>query len=613
MIDYRRALTLSFVLGFLGCVGGKGGLTEGGAEVGGAEVGGAEAGGAETGGAEAGGAEAGGAEAGGAEVGGGAGSSAGDCSELILELGSENLSGEVTWSCGVYRVDRRLTIEDGTLTLGPCTTLEMGSGARIEVQFGGQLVAAGSEACPVVLTSQIVNPLPGAWGGLRVYEGGRANLEHSVIEYGGGSTAVSGLIEVNEGGELSLERSTLRGSSTGGLTLKQGAQISALDELVITENTEAPIAIDPNLVSSIASVELTGNTLDQIKVSGFNSSTAVLSQSSTWRDHGVPYRLYTDLEIETNLDQAVLTLSEGVRLEMNPERYIAVQDNGGLVVSGSATRPVTITSSKGEGATRGDWEYITFKSGSLGNVNRIEHAVIEYGGAGYWPGVVRVEEEAQLSLQSSTIRGSSTWGLVVEGALSTCTQNQLIDHVRGGALVTPSQVGQLGEGVYGPNDAEGIFIEGGEITTAVRVIDQGVPYVLTDDLDVNGAIGAASFTLEEGVELRLNAGVDIETGSGGQVLLEGSEARRVKVTANQPDPSPGFWGRVKLRDSGDLTWRYADLEFGGEYWGESVLVSGGSLTLSSVSISNSLNECAIETERSGVVTADASSSVNLCP
>ena len=541
-----------------------------------------------------------------------AGMSASGCVEEVLELSNETINGEVSWGCGVYRIDSRLTIEDGTLSLGPCTTLEMGNNAKIEVMFGGQLVASGSETCPVTMTSQLSAPSPGAWGGVRVYEGGSANLEQVLMEYGGGSTSVAGLIEVNEGGRLSLVSSTLRRSSTQGLSIKMGALITALDGVVITESAEVPIAIDPNLVSAISSIELTGNTLDQIAVTGFNRSTAVLSQSSTWPDHGVPYRLYSDLEIETNQGQAVLTLTEGVRLEVNPELFIAVQDNGGLVLSGSATRPVTITSSKGEGATRGDWEFITFKGGSLGNVNRIEHAVVEYGGAGYWPGVVRVEEEARLALQSSTIRGSSTWGLVVDGELATCTQNQLIDHARGGVFITPSQVGTLGEGVYGPNDAEGIFIDGGDLTTAVRVTDRGVPYVLTDDLDIDGAIGDASLTLEEGVELRINSGVDIETAGGGQVLINGSEARRVKVTANQPDPSPGFWGRLKLRDSGDITWRYADLEYGGEYWGESVLVSGGSLNLTSVTVSNGLEDCAVETERSGVITLDESSSVGPC-
>jgi len=112
MVRYKQILILTVMCGVLGCVGGQNDSSEvgGGGEAG--TVAGVEAG---------------------MSAGMEAGMSASGCVEEVLELSNETINGEVSWGCGVYRIDSRLTIEDGTLSLGPCTTLEMGNTRRLRL------------------------------------------------------------------------------------------------------------------------------------------------------------------------------------------------------------------------------------------------------------------------------------------------------------------------------------------------------------------------------------------------------------------------------------------------------------------------------------------------
>ncbi|HND52794.1 MAG TPA: pre-peptidase C-terminal domain-containing protein, partial [Pirellulaceae bacterium] len=115
-------------------------------------------------------------------------------------------------------------------------------GARIEVSFGGQLIAEGRVGQDVVFTSKMDDrfgaggtfdtnnddkeptgersPNPGDWGGIYVGHTSRTSLDHTFIAYGGGITKIEGtfrafnVIEDHQG-DLRLANSTIEQNSTG--------------------------------------------------------------------------------------------------------------------------------------------------------------------------------------------------------------------------------------------------------------------------------------------------------------------------------------------------------------------------------------------------------------
>jgi hypothetical protein len=87
----------------------------------------------------------------------------------------------VLWNGFRVRNRAQLNIEAGVrLHFG----FEIASGAVVEHESA--LFAVGTEARPIVFTSELVNPAPGAWTGIHFLTGASAaRLEHLVVEFGG--------------------------------------------------------------------------------------------------------------------------------------------------------------------------------------------------------------------------------------------------------------------------------------------------------------------------------------------------------------------------------------------------------------------------------------------
>jgi len=525
---------------------------------------------------------------------------------------AETITGEVSWPCGTYMVSRELTVSNGTLTLEPCAKLMMAEGSSIQVESGGRLVISGTEDCPVTMTTQFTNPVKGAWAGVRISETASAALEHARIEYAGSSRSLKGAIMVEEGGALSVHNSIIKSSARAGIYLN-GGELTELIDSQITDNELAPIISTPHSLGALSGLELSGNAIDEIQIDGGSSLGMELRRSTTWADHGVPYRIANTLKVVSTSEQVLLRLEEGVTLMFNDDSSLELLDNGALIALGSEDRPLRFTSSKGQGSARGDWGHIKFEEGSLGALNQIEHASVEFaGGHVSRRGAIRVEEGAQAKLSQLTVRDSKTEGIAAYGELTDFKHNTLSGNQGGALLIGPSLVGALGEGVYGPNDLDAILIDDGTTTVELKLYDHGVPYITKGDITINAQDGPASWTLYEGVTLKIANSDGISTRNGGRFLINGQAERRVTITSENAVPTPGDWNRIHLTESGELTWSYADISYGGNIYDSAVTVSDGTLNLNSVTISNSLGGCDLEYSSDVTVNVDDASSLLIC-
>ncbi|WP_345426134.1 hypothetical protein, partial [Halioxenophilus aromaticivorans] len=102
------------------------------------------------------------------------------------------LTGDETWS-NTVQITGDITVPVGTtLTVEPGTTIQFqalsddqGGGSessRPELIVEGDLVALGTQAAPIVLTSNAASPAAGDWGGIH-QNGGDVSLAYTTVQY----------------------------------------------------------------------------------------------------------------------------------------------------------------------------------------------------------------------------------------------------------------------------------------------------------------------------------------------------------------------------------------------------------------------------------------------
>jgi YD repeat-containing protein len=132
-----------------------------------------------------------------------------------------------------YAVTGTLTVPNGiTLTILPGAVVKMGGGAIIDAQPGSTVVANGTLAQPIYITSANDNsvgtqtssgtstsPAPGDWNSL-IFDGATVTLNHVQVQYGGGpvtSQAQAGMIETTDNANVMITNSVLDNSFFVGL------------------------------------------------------------------------------------------------------------------------------------------------------------------------------------------------------------------------------------------------------------------------------------------------------------------------------------------------------------------------------------------------------------
>ena len=391
---------------------------------------------------------------------------------ILVSLGS--FSGEATWSAGeVYVLNGLLYInQGGTLTLEPGVVVTgSSSGSVLRVQ--GTLLAAGTEALPVVFTSVKDDSFggdtngdgnasvaaPGDWGGIYLDTTATASvLDHAVVRYGGSnwnvstsiydSTNVSILSDqvsvtssvISEsavygvrvhGSAPTLSGNTLQGNGYG-IRLEEGAE-PVISGNTFIGNTYQAVVVDASSIGA----SITGSVMSDNGVNGILVSLGSFSGEATW-SAGEVYVLNGLLYINQG---GTLTLEPGVVVTGSSSGSV-LRVQGTLLAAGTEALPVVFTSVKddsfggdtnGDGnasvAAPGDWGGIYLDTTATASV--LDHAVVRYGGSN-WNVSTSIYDSTnvsilsdQVSVTSSVISESAVYGVRVHGSAPTLSGNTL--------------------------------------------------------------------------------------------------------------------------------------------------------------------------------------------
>lgn len=284
----------------------------------------------------------------------------------------------------------------GRLKVDPGTIIKL-DGARIETQFGAQLIAEGTASNRVIMTSLLddkygaggtfdtpsngaigapSNVLPGAgnWGGLYFAPTSSANFEYALVSYGGGSTSVEGgfdnfnAVEIHQA-DVRIANSIIENNAggAGGTRAGRGTNAAAtiftrfshpvLLNNVIRNNAAAAVSMDVtslgyqdqndtgrttgriNLLGDFTSNQgplVSGNRLLSNGINGMLVRGGPLTTEGVWDDTDIVHVVQSEIVIPDHH-----TFS-GLRLESNPTQSLIVKLQGATAGFTADGRPLDI-------------------------------------------------------------------------------------------------------------------------------------------------------------------------------------------------------------------------------------------------------------------------------
>jgi predicted outer membrane repeat protein len=241
---------------------------------------------------------------------------------------STDISTNTTWTTGgsPYEVTNSITVQNGvTLTIDPGVQVLFHPSAQLRIE--GTLDSQGTNANPILLTSNAVTQAPGNWIGVLIRNpvGGTAIIDYTTIEYASSAVQVQCCFGAMPG---SISNSVIRHSVIG-LATHSGNDLF-VDRTIFDNNTHAVTAADKVITNSLFTNNDYGlYRTERIDVIG---STFTSNQTALYGGRG----LLQYSNIHNNV-VGVEALFEGFTTMNND---IVNNDVGMILPSSTATRPI---------------------------------------------------------------------------------------------------------------------------------------------------------------------------------------------------------------------------------------------------------------------------------
>lgn len=319
--------------------------------------------------------------------------------------------GDSIWypSGNPHIVMRRLAIGDnGKLTIMPGCIVKFATGAGFTVgnTTPGELIAIGKADSIICFTSNATTPSPGDWEGFDFYGQTRATTRFSYCEISYGGYGSWGAINLEWGGSIKMDHTTVKNAPKYGIWFGDfGGYIDGFTGNTITACGSYPIYMGiPNVSMMTSGNTLTGNAIDAIYLSG-----GAVTETGTWRNHGVPYVLGTSLDIGADAGP-VLTIESGTTLKFTYGQHLALANT---VPAGLIADNVTFTSSAAS-PQQGDCDGICFYGAATDAQCRLTNCTIAFGGGDDYGNIWL--EDARPTIAGCTIRDSKGYGIYLSGS-----------------------------------------------------------------------------------------------------------------------------------------------------------------------------------------------------
>ncbi|MEW6606445.1 MAG: DUF2341 domain-containing protein [bacterium] len=436
--------------------------------------------------------------------------------------------------------------------------------------YAGRLRADGQPGTgSIIFTANHGTPTSGFWRGIYFaqYSSG-SSLNNVVVEYGG-HTEEANILCHNSSPPIT--NSIIRHSSKYGIRL-QGSSSPQITNCIFSNNNSYPVCVGANAVEKLSNNTFDSNAINAVEVLG-----ETINTSGTWTNQNVPYVLTGDVTVQgSNYSNPVLTIEPGVTVKFNQNVWLFIGNSGSDYYAGRlrangqpGTGSIVFTANQGT-PPAGFWRGIYFAQYSSGS--SLNNVVVEYGG--YVEEANIICYRSSPSITYSIIRHSSKYGIRLQGSSSPQITNCIItnnahtgiycDDTNPSPTITncifsnnnsyavclgANAAGKLTNNTFANNAINAVEVLGQTINTSGTWTNQGVPYVLTGDVTVQGSnYSNPVLTIEPGVTVKFNQNVRLVIGDsgsdyyGGRLRADGQPGTgSIIFTANHGTPTSGFW------------------------------------------------------------------------
>ncbi|SEU22335.1 hypothetical protein [Stigmatella erecta] len=323
-----------------------------------------------------------------------------------------------------------------------------------------------------------------------------------------------------------------------------------------------------------------------------------IKADETWRAAGNPHVVRGPVLVGGS-QKPVLTVEAGVEIRFERKAGLMIGTTSGelgaLRVEGTEAAPVLFTASA-EAPQPGDWLGVTLGEGTQGS--RISHATIEYAGGIFDDGEENSESWKLISaglhlvggpeapedfrpavIEHVTLQRNAHHGvLLTKGGFAKDSLGLTLRDNAGVALrSTANEVGTLPQGTtVGGNTVNEIHVVEGPVTTSQTWPNVGVPYVLTQLMDLGvppvlfvGSASAPVLTLSPGTELRIpgegyiSIGFQEESGTivPGNLQAVGTAQAPIRFG---PTGATAFWSGLFFYGAQDTSLEYVTVAQAGK-------------------------------------------------
>jgi hypothetical protein len=342
-----------------------------------------------------------------------------------------------------------------------------------------------------------------------------------------------------ESSDVVVEDCRIHDNAAAGIYLNGGGLAPVLRRVEVDRNGGwAVVQSTLDMNPAYEGLSIHDNGRDAVYVEGYGTTgrDVVLDGGAVG---GVPYVLASSWTVGSG---RALTVTAGTAVRFGD--YVYLQVNGRLVVTGTATAPITFTTASTTTVAPGRWYYIRFASGSSGVMRR---CVVNSAGANNYAALWI--ESSNVVVEDCRIHDNAAAGIYLNGGgLAPVLRRVEVDRNGGWAVVQSTlDMNPAYEGLsVHDNGRDAVYVDGYGTTGRDVVLDGGavggVPYVL-----------ASSWTVGSGRALTVTAGTAVRFGDyvylqvDGRLVVTGTETAPITfTTASTTTVAPGRWYYIRF-------------------------------------------------------------------
>lgn len=366
------------------------------------------------------------------------------------------------------------------------------------------------------------DPVPGA----KIVSAGKQITSFKIV-----NPAVTGTIDtVNKTVSMTVPAGTALTSLVTDISIASGHTINPLSG--VAQNFTSPIVYTvkrPDNATTAWTVS--------VSTGGINVS-ADITTSATWTSDKT-YFINGDISIENN---SVLTIQPGTVIKFSAGSSLSIGEssNATLIANGTASNPITFTSTALAPAA-GAWEGLYFYRYTLNNTS-LAFCNIQYAGSNSAYGALNING-CDLAVNNCNISNSGSYGIWTNyannyGGFSSFANNALNTTVKNAIVINAQKISSIGSGNIFTN-VPGVLVTGDfKSTTAQTWKNLGIPYMITNEVDIDG-----NLTIEPGTLFKFDAGGWFAIGYylATTFIADGTSSLPIIFTTSSTSPVAGTW------------------------------------------------------------------------